>query len=442
MSDDESIEPKTGVAPMRWAYVFVIGLGIFTTAVSWDVYDSYLPAAFLADFISGEFALTIIGAIMVVDNLFALFMQPSIGARSDKTRTKWGRRMPYIMLGTPIAALFFTLIAVGWAAFNFIFMMAAITLFNVFMAVYRAPVVALMPDVVPSEHRSKANGVINLMGGIGAIYAFAVTSQIYRIQDPGLAAIFGVAPAQVGPLLTFLTTSIIMIVAVLIMFGVVKEPPAPSEDISRPTEIGAITAVRQVASAEDKSALAILGAVFLWFFGYHAMKTWFTTYGVNVWSFTVDQATFMLTPLALMFVLFAVPAGYIANKLTRRKTILLGLVGFMICLGTLTFLSDYTTLLIVLAIAGIFWAMVNVNSIVIVWEVMGKSRLGVATGIYYLFQHAAAISGPFLAGLFFDLTDISLMFPLAIVFMLLAFIVTSLIKVGEVGDESVSEVAK
>ncbi|MFX0107880.1 MAG: MFS transporter, partial [Candidatus Hodarchaeota archaeon] len=173
---------------MRWLHVFAIGLGFFTTGVSWNVYNSYLPADFLPAFIGGDLQNTIIGAIMVLDNILALFMQPYIGAKSDSTRTRWGRRMPYIMIGTPLAAAFFTLIAYGWAIFGFWFMFAVITVFNVSMAFYRAPVVALMPDVVPSEHRSKANGVINLMGGIGAIYAFAIASQIYKIGSPDWVA--------------------------------------------------------------------------------------------------------------------------------------------------------------------------------------------------------------------------------------------------------------
>ncbi|MFW9885715.1 MAG: MFS transporter, partial [Candidatus Thorarchaeota archaeon] len=119
MSEDEDVrtydEPaiqEPSPAPMRWLYVFVIGLGFFTTGVSWSVYNSYLPIDFLRPFIIdmgyGAIVSTIVGAIMVLDNVFAFAMQPYISARSDKTRTKWGRRMPYIMIGTPIAALFFT----------------------------------------------------------------------------------------------------------------------------------------------------------------------------------------------------------------------------------------------------------------------------------------------------------------------------------------------
>jgi MFS family permease len=442
---DEPVVPESEPAPMRWLYVFVIGLGFFTTGVSWSVYNSYLPIDFLRPFIVdmgyGAIVSTIVGAIMVLDNVFAFVMQPYISARSDKTRTKWGRRMPYIMIGTPIAALFFTLIAYGWALFGFWFMLAMITVFNVAMALYRGPVVALMPDVVSSEQRSKANGVINLMGGIGAIYAFGVSPWLYGIDDANIGAILGVSAAQTGPVLAFMTTSVIMLVSVIILFLVVKEPEVPPVDTEQPKEIGIVEAFRQVASMTDKSALAVLGAIMFWFFGFNALETWFTTYGNLILSFETNQATFLMTAFSLTFVIFAVPAGFMAGRLGRRNTILAGLVGLISVLAIAIFITDYWTLFGLLGIGGFFWAMINVNSIVIVWELVGKSRLGAGTGMYYAFSMSAAIFGPLITGIIFDLTSVALLFPVSIGFLVIALLLTLAIKTGEVGDEEVSALA-
>ncbi len=449
MTGEETSGPSIDVpeatqeaSPMRWLYVFVIGLGFFTTGVSWSVYNSFLPADFLPTFIGGEFQNTIIGAIMVLDNIFAFFMQSHIGARSDKTRTRWGRRIPWIMIGTPLSAAFFVLIAYGWAMGSFWLMFAMITVFNVSMALYRAPVVALMPDVVPSEQRSKANGVINLMGGIGAVYAFAIASQIYKINDPVWASILGVTPSQTGPVLTFLSTSLIMIAAIVILFVVIKEPPTPPVDSQKPKEIGIIKAVRLVSTLEDRSALAILGAIFLWFIGFNALETWFTKYGNEILGFLTADATFLMTAFSLTFVLFAIPAGFIPSKFGRRNTIIVGLIGLIVSLSVAAIQTDYVMLLIILAFGGLFWALINVNSIVMVWELVGTSRLGAGTGMYYLFSMGAAITGPLLTGFIFDLTSLSFLFPVAVVFIFLALILTLTVKTGEVGDESSSELAK
>jgi Na+/melibiose symporter-like transporter len=437
MSEEEMKE----VAPMRWGYVLVIGLGFFTTGVSWSVYNSFLPADILEDFVGiaipAELAFTIIGAIMVLDNILAFFMQSYIGAKSDKTRTRWGRRMPYIMIGTPLASLFFTLVIYGWAALNFMFLLTVVTLFNVSMAFYRAPVVALMPDVVPTEQRSKANGVINLMGGIGAIYAFAIASQIYKINDPGLGALLGVTAAQAGPVLAFLTTSVIMVVAVLILFTVVKEPEVPPADTGR-EEIGIVEAFRQVGFSTDKSAMAMLLAIFCWFFAYNAIETWWTTYGEDVLLFLTADAAFLLNGIALSFVIFAVPAGLVAGKLGRQRTILLGLIIMMGSLVVIAFLTEYLLILGMLAVAGVGWAFINVNSIVMVWEHLGQTRVGAGTGLYYFFSMGAAVSGPFITGVIFDALGITMLFPIALVFLVLAFILMTFVKTGEVGDEAIS----
>lgn len=443
MSNEDPIHvtesPETESEPIRWLYVFVIGLGFFTTGVSWSVYNSYLPADFLPLFIQGPLQNTLIGLVMVLDNVFALFLQPYIGARSDKERSKLGRRMPYILIGTPAAAVFFALIALGWAAFSFWLMFFFITVFNVAMAYYRAPVVALMPDVVSSKHRSKANGVINLMGGVGAIYAFAIASQIYKIKDPGIAALFGTTTTRIGPILTFLTTSVIMVIATIILFLIVREPEVPPVDPNKPKEVGIVEAIRQVSIGTDKSVIALLFAILFWFFGYQSLETWYTKYGGEVLGFATADAAFQLTAFALSFVIFAIPGGLLAGKLGRKNTILGGLIIMMIGLGLLIVITDYLIMMIILVIAGFGWAMVNVNSIVMVWEQLGKARIGAGTGLYYLFSMSAAIFGPLLTGFIFDLISISVLFPLSIIFLVIAFIFMLMVKTGEVGDEQKSE---
>ena len=122
-----------------------------------------------------------IGFVMTIDNYIAFFLQPWIGARSDNTKTRFGKRMPYIMIGIPLAAIFFALIPImdGQALWLFI---GTLVLFNLSMAIYRSPAVALMPDLTSSKHRSKANGIINLMGGVGAAVMLLVGAAIHKVN--------------------------------------------------------------------------------------------------------------------------------------------------------------------------------------------------------------------------------------------------------------------
>ena len=94
-----------------------IGLAFFTILMLWQVYNYYAPL-FLQDILIAKFGgkstdyAYIIGAIMAADNLFGLFMLPIFGNLSDKTNTKYGKRMPFIVVGTVLAAIIFPLIPV------------------------------------------------------------------------------------------------------------------------------------------------------------------------------------------------------------------------------------------------------------------------------------------------------------------------------------------
>ena len=148
--------------------IFILGFGFFGVSIIWAMYNAYVPI-FLKSFKLTSF---IIGIIMTVDNIFAILLLPFLGALSDRTRTRLGRRRPYILAGAPLVMLFFFLIPYARLFENLALMMFTIILMNLSMAFFRTPVVALMPDITPSHFRSQANGIINFMGGLGALLVF------------------------------------------------------------------------------------------------------------------------------------------------------------------------------------------------------------------------------------------------------------------------------
>ena len=95
---------------------------------------------------------------------------------------------------------------------------------------------------------------------------------------------------------------------------------------------------------------------------------------------------------------------------------------------------------------GIAWALININSIVIVWELSGKDKIGMGTGIYYFFSAAAAITGPVIIGGILDLINFGLdlgegeqykyLFLFAVIFFLIAGILTCFVKKTGVEGES------
>lgn len=191
---------------MNYGKTFLIGTGFFASSLLWSLYNSFVPLI-LKDFITSS---TLIGLIMTIDNAFGVIFQPLFGSLSDRTRTRFGKRMPYIMIAAPICSVLFFFIP---QMPSLVTLMLIVIIFNFGMSVWRAPIVALMPDLTPSQHWSKANGVINLMGGVASIIAFLIGGKIAN---------------SYGRLATFGMGSVVMLLAVLTLFMFVKEPVAKS----------------------------------------------------------------------------------------------------------------------------------------------------------------------------------------------------------------------
>ena len=168
--------------------------------------------------------------------------------------------------------------------------------------------------------------------------------------------------------------------------------------------------------------MAILSAIFLWFVGWNAMEAFFTLYARNVLGVNEGTGAQMLTAFAAALILFAIPSGYIATRFGRKRTILVGLAGMLAGLIVGFSVRDTTSLLILLAVMGAFWALVNINSLPIVLDVGGQKRIGAFTGLYYLASSAAAITGPVLGGALIDFTNHAAIWLFSALFIGLAFL--------------------
>src|SRR5688572_30326683 len=296
---------------MKFSYgkIFLLGFGFFGVSVIWGVYNAFVPI-----FLANKFGLeaAFIGFFMTLDNVAALFIQPPVGAWSDRLRTPIGRRLPFLLVGAPISALAFGLIPLASALPLFV---ACTTTLLLSAALWRTPVVALMPDITPSEKRSQANGIINFMGGIGTIIALQTGGMLYRLS----------------PAFPFWLGSALVLVAAMIVFLFVKEPKEYTrsggvDSESHEQQPNMIESLREVLNDEDKSGARILFAIFFWFLGYSAVETFFTLYAQNHLGIDPGDGATLLSVFPLFFVLFAIPSGVIAARLGRRVVISFGLL--------------------------------------------------------------------------------------------------------------------
>jgi maltose/moltooligosaccharide transporter len=389
-----------------YSRTFLLGFGFLGISLIWPIFNNYVPI-----FLRDRFGLsaTFIGFIMTWDNYLNMFVQPVVGERSDRTRTRLGRRKPWMLVGAPLAAAFFIMVP---AMSTVVGIMFAILLTNLSMALFRAPTIALLGDLFPSHQRSTANGIINLMGGIGSILAFVVGGLLYKL----------------GRITPFVFGSLVMLAAITLVILLVKEPPLPApekrEQASADSsgEGGFLSNLGQVLRASDRSGLFILLAILCWFLGYNALETWVSSFGKFSLGIDEGRMSLLTSGLALMFVIFALPSGLIATRFGRRRVILVGIAGLTLLLVYGLLIRNQLMLIAFLVPAGFFWALINVNSLPMVYDVGGDARIGAFTGLYYFASNIAAVAGPQTVGVLIDLTggNYRVMFVFGAVFMALA----------------------
>lgn len=408
---------------LNYGKTFLLGFGFFGVSVIWGVYNAFVPL-----FLANKFGLSPvwIGFFMTLDNIAALLIQPPVGAWSDRLRTPIGRRMPFILIGAPLAALAFGLIPLVSVLPLFV---ACTSTLLLSMALWRTPVIALMPDITPSQYRSQANGVINFMGGVGAIVSFLIGASLYEMNTA--------YPFWLG--------SILVIVSALLVFLFIREPKSYAESESKPSMLKSLG---EVIQDRDRSALRLLLAIFFWFLGYNAVEAFFTLYAVKHLGLPEADGARLLGQLSLIFVLFALPSGYIGGRFGRRRTIITGLLLMTGVIATI-FLLPGSTLIIpltrapvlgvvpvigtLLMVAGAAWALININSLPMVVDMTNAERLGTYTGLYYLFSTLAAIAGPNVNGWMIQLSgsNYNSTMLIAPIFMLVALFLMVGVRRGE-----------
>ena len=463
-----------------------VGFAFFLICSFWQAYDNTIPLILTNKFgMSQAWS----GVIMALDNVLALFMLPLFGAISDKHHSKWGRRTPFIVVGTLVAAVMLialsfvdnaqlkhlsdvsaiddpaaleqiydrqadeTLLTPGGDKFvlsyvvparqacawdatakspvTLVFFIVLLLIVLVSMAVFRSPAVALMPDVTLKPLRSKANAVINLMGSAGGILVLA------------LGMVFATSAVR-NSLMSytgyFAVIAAIMLVALVIFMLTVREKEWAYEMQQQAVALGIeeetqeqeeAAGGRKLSVDEVRSLILLLLSIVLWFFGYNAVTSKYSVYASNILHKDYNLTLIIAQAAAIVSYL---PVGFIASKAGRKKTILAGVVMLTTAFTVAAFLNaESPTMLMnaMFALAGIAWATINVNSFPMVVEMCSGGDVGKYTGFYYTASMAAQVATPMLSGLLMDRFGMHVLFPYAAVFTALAFVTMLFVRHGD-----------
>ena len=497
---------------LNYKRTILVGFAFFLICAFWQAYDSIIPKILTDKF---GMAQGWSGVVMALDNVLALFMLPIFGALSDKTKTRFGKRTPYIVIGTVIAVIAFVglsfidnaqLARVGDAAEMsetgvhavyaetdivngelkthdgdkyvlsekyteaqmtevavkaaqgdkeataewdtyfvparqavaakttashrgiLVLFMAVLLITLISMSIFRSPAVALMPDVTIKPLRSKANAIINLMGSFGGILVLVL----------GIVFGTGKAPkAMMSYTLFFTVITAIMMIALVIFLLTVREPKFVEEMEEESKRFGIDngedddSGSRKLSKGERVSLLLILASVVLWFFGYNAVTSKYSVYAGKVLNLDYNMTLIIAQAAAIISYL---PVGIVSSRIGRKKAILAGVVMLAVAFGVASFLREGSPAMLMnamFALAGIGWATINVNSFPMVVELAKGGNIGKYTGYYYTASMAAQVLTPILSGFLMDAAGLSILFPYATVFVILAFFTMFFVKHGD-----------
>ena len=396
---------------------FKFAFAFFGILMLWQAYNFYCPLILKALLLEKgiENNNFIVGVIMALDNVVAILIMPLVGKWSDKTNTKWGKRMPYIIIGMALTAIVFPFIALMcmWNSLAgvIIFMM----LFLIIMQGYRSPAVAFMPDITPKPLRATANGIINLVGYLGGVFV-TILGMIPAFKLNSTSTLPQIQNAVLWPFV--ICTIVFVIVLLYLLFSInekrlleqTKSDVLAGEKLAETTE--EIKEDNVLSKTDKKNFIIILIAIFFWFMSFNSFETFGSTFGKEVLNDTgvISTMSMLLSVTSILsFVLFS----SLSNKIGRKMTIIIGLaflVFALVLLSIVTLTVNFDEgagtwkifFYIMAVLMGIGWALININSFPMVVEFSNKNNLGKFTSYYYIASMLAQSITPILVGLIMD----------------------------------------
>ena len=380
----------------NWRLAFLIGLSGVIGNTIWVIFNNYVPILLqtghpLWEGVAGEstavvgFALapTMAYFIMTWDNIIHMFLTPWAGARSDKTWTRFGRRLPWVMVGVPIAVIGFILVPY---VTSLVAIILAIMLTNIGTGIYRAPIRAWMGDFFEPADRTKAEVPVHVVGGVTSIIAALIGGYLF---DQGYIS----APFLIASGFTLLGG-----IALAIWLKEDKELQI-GDDTTGERGATIFETLGQMRLPKNRSVLYAFLGTFLFHMGsaaYQAGVSGFAVFDIGMGAGRVGQ---FVAIAGILYIILAFPSGLLANRVGPRRIMMLGMLIYGLAhLWVLFFVNTEQGLLIGILISGIAWSMVFLNSLPLFMNTDTGKNFGVFAGIYYLAFQAASIVGPLLSG--------------------------------------------
>ncbi|MBQ1047371.1 MFS transporter [Micromonospora sp. C51] len=369
---------------------FFIALALFAQESTWNFYDNQVPVLLREHVTSAA----LVGVLMGMDNLLGIFIQPWIGNRSDNTRTRWGRRIPYLAVGMPLGALFFLLLP--WTT-SLVTLVAVMVCYALVANTMRPLAEALTPDFVPPQRRGRTNAIVKIATSLTIIVASLISLLV--VDDHPRAA--------------FVIPAAIMLVVTAVIITKVRDSRSPAyraavaEDATAgpgETKSPLWRVVTELVTSRDRRRVLLLLTVFLFGGAWFASRSLMTPYGMEVLGLTRGEAGGLTLPSGVAYLIAAYPAALAAERFGRLRVILIGIAVFAAALAAGAVVRTPTGTVVLFCVAAMGAAGFLINAAVALWNLAPSSRmLGAYTGLYAVTWYLGGFAGPALVGAAVDL---------------------------------------
>ncbi|NTV89350.1 MAG: SLC45 family MFS transporter [Clostridiales bacterium] len=381
---------------------YLVGIPNLSVGLLWAMNMSLIPML-VGTITDSNFLL---GTLTSMGAFTGIFVQYLAGIISDRSNFKMGKRKPFIFGGVFLAALFIALLPLS-KSYAMMFMVAFLFYFS--LNFFQGPYYTLIPEVVEDKQLGFANGF----------------SKIVSVLGSGVILLTGPMLWEVNHAFPFLLAALLGIVSVLAGGLFIRENP---DKYSKPSKI-------TFDFMKYPSVMKLYISVFFVFLSYGCITPFFIKYCTHQLGFTAGTASTGLFVLTIVGALFAVPAGILSDKMSRRIVLLAGALVFATGLGLAAFVNTIGGMYLLLSLIGIGFICIQVTIYAILAEIAPPERLGEFMGIMNLFISLSQWIATLCMGYLLDTAGYGWFFPIASVIMFAAAIVIFFSRFKRIGEE-------
>jgi maltose/moltooligosaccharide transporter len=403
---EETTPPLSG-AQSFWYSLASLGCGMFLA-----LNNSVLPL-FLKQYTSDA---RILGLLSSSHSVEGVVIQPIVGSVSDRTRTRWGRRRPFMLIFFPLSALFLVITPVlgGLPSSTRLgAIIACIFLFTILFNIAYDPYRALMPDITPEKQRGRVNSHWSFIGVIGQA---------------------GIAFLPIPLAAKFVVAAVVMVVTALLTCWRTREPDAPQLSAAAHKKGGELRAAIRGLTVMRQAAKGLL-VFFLSGIGIGAVLPNLTLFVQAITHCTDQEATMAFSILMISTAVGVLPAGMVADRIGPKKLLIISLAIIGVASLCALKVNTLAQVQLVLVLAGLGNAAMSAANYPMMTQIVPREEIGLYTGFVATMESLAQPLTVVITGTLVNQGSYRVIFGVCALSMLLSLLVLSTVNQKRAVDE-------